>query len=159
MSKKKYLFYLFIYDLFHSLVVPQAILRLELDPARVSTIVDIPEELKAKNVMIEAASPLGPRSSAARLSTALVIQLAETVGHVTVRARDTRAPLPRTYVKVYVQPRGSQGVSFHKDGYTDLRGRFDYVSLSEPCEADKFAILVTSATHGSAIVEARAPRS
>lgn len=34
-------------------------------------------------------------------------------------------PLPKTYVKVYQRKRGGE-VSFFKDGYTDLRGRFDY---------------------------------
>ena len=32
------------------------------------------------------------------------------------------------YIRV---PRG-QSVKFHKDGYTDLRGRFDYASVNTP---------------------------
>ena len=39
-------------------------------------------------------------------------------------------PLPKAYVKVFA--RCSDGtVRFHKDGYTDLRGRFDYASVSD----------------------------
>ena len=51
----------------------------------------------------------------------------------------------KVYVKVYARrPDGS--VKFYKDGYTDLRGRFDYVSLStnELEHVERFSLLVLS---------------
>jgi len=49
--------------------------------------------------------------------------------------------------------------SFYKDGYTDLRGRFDYATLnsSDISNIKKFAIFVTSDELGSLIKEAKAP--
>ena len=50
-------------------------------------------------------------------------------------------------------------VNFYKDGYTDLRGRFDYASLntSDLKSFDKFAIFVMSDEYGSLIREAIPP--
>ena len=59
----------------------------------------------------------------------LVVQGLERYGQVRVVDGGTRAALPKAYVKVYAELEDGQ-VRFHKDGYTDLRGRFDYVSLS-----------------------------
>jgi len=61
-------------------------------------------------------------------------------------------------VKVYA--RSDDGnVAFHKDGFTDLRGRFDYASLStdDALRATRFAILVISPEDGAVIREADAP--
>ncbi len=44
-------------------------------------------------------------------------------------------------------------VRFYKDGYTDLRGRFDYVSsnTTELDDAEKFAILILEEEYGAVI--------
>jgi len=49
---------------------------------------------------------------------------------------------------------------FTKDGYTDLRGRFDYSSLStsDPDQVERFALLVLSDAHGAGVQEAAAPK-
>ena len=51
-------------------------------------------------------------------------------------------------------------VQFYKDGYTDLRGRFDYGSLStnELEQVSKFSILVMSDAHGAIVSEATPPQ-
>ncbi len=51
-------------------------------------------------------------------------------------------------------------VRFYKDGYTDLRGRFDYSSLSTNMldGVKKFAILVLSEEHGAVVREAQPPK-
>ena len=51
-------------------------------------------------------------------------------------------------------------VRFYKDGYTDLRGRFDYGSLSTGGidQVRKFSILVMSDTHGALVREADPPQ-
>ena len=75
----------------------------------------------------------------------------------------TRGPrgarLARAYVKVYARNDGG-GVGFYKDGYTDLRGAFDYASLStdELDRVERFAILVMSDEHGALIREAAPPQ-
>ena len=67
-------------------------------------------------------------------------------------------PLPETYVKVYAKL-GNGQARFYKDGYTDLRGRFDYASLNtgDLDNARDFSILVLHDRHGAAIREAKPP--
>jgi hypothetical protein len=69
------------------------------------------------------------------------------------------------YVKVYMKT-GIVGVPlFVKDGFTDLRGCFDYASVSKSkpsyssssSSVSKFGILVLSKTHGSDVKEVNAP--
>ncbi len=69
-----------------------------------------------------------------------------------------RPPLPATYVKVYARHTGGL-VRFYKDGYTDLRGRFDYVTLStdDLDRVERFAILVASDDAGATVLEADPP--
>lgn len=70
----------------------------------------------------------------------------------------TSKALPKVYVKVYV--RLSDGtVKFHKDGYTDLRGKFDYASVSTPDTSPiaRFSILVLSDEFGALIKETNPP--
>ena len=48
-------------------------------------------------------------------------------------------------MKAYIKEKNGTE-SFYKDGYTDLRGRFDYASLSSAQlgNAEKFSIFITS---------------
>jgi hypothetical protein len=73
------------------------------------------------------------------------------------RTSDQRA-LSATYVKVYARKQGGD-VAFYKDGYTDLRGWFDYATLStnDLDHVERFAILVCSDQSGAAILEATPP--
>jgi hypothetical protein len=50
-------------------------------------------------------------------------------------------------------------ISFYKDGYTDVRGRFDYVSLSTDKlnSVERFSILILSETNGALVREAKKP--
>lgn len=65
-------------------------------------------------------------------------------------------PLPASYVKVYARRQGS--VSFFKDGYTDLSGRFEYGKLSgtSVTDVERFSILVENKEFGSLVKEAPA---
>ena len=88
----------------------------------------------------------------------MVVQTSENYGQLEVRAKGAGTPLAQVYVKVYA--RAADGsVRFHKDGYTDLRGRFDYASVSttDPVAADRFALLVLSDTDGAVLSEVAAP--
>ena len=67
--------------------------------------------------------------------------------------------MAKAYVKVYA--RGTDGrVKFYKDGYTDLRGRFDYTSLNtnEIDRVSRLAILILSPVHGAVVREAAPPK-
>lgn len=57
--------------------------------------------------------------------------------------------LSKIYVKTFCQEKDGK-ILFYKDGYTDLRGRFDYASLSSSDleKVSKFAILIMSDTLG-----------
>lgn len=66
--------------------------------------------------------------------------------------------LSKVYVKTFA--RDKSGVeSFFRDGYTDLRGRFDYAlsSSSDINNIVKFSILISSENFGSLIKEAGTP--
>ena len=103
------------------------------------------------------------RRATAYYSNNMFVRLIETYGQVKVAARDTGRPLARAYIKVYWQRKGASGnagAKFYKDGYTDLRGRFDYASIStdELSQVGRFAILVSSRTHGAVVREATPPK-
>lgn len=72
-------------------------------------------------------------------------------------------PLPRVYVKVYWRDSDAPDAraSFLKDGYTDLRGVFDYAAIStdELGRARRLAVLVASPTHGSLVRLVAPPRT
>ena len=77
----------------------------------------------------------------------------------TLRVRDAKGrPLPAAYVKVYARPAGGGNPVFHKDGYTDPRGVFDYANVSSSGSAvETFALLVLHDTEGARTLEASAP--
>jgi hypothetical protein len=68
-------------------------------------------------------------------------------------------PLSKVYVKVYARMRGGS-VRFYKDGYTDLRGRFDYTSLNtnDLDHVERFSLLILSDEHGAVVREANPPK-
>ena len=77
---------------------------------------------------------------------------------LTVRHAQDGRPLPTTYVKVYALTKS--GPKFYKDGYTDLRGKFDYasVSTSDIGDTQKFSVLVMSDDNGATVLEAPVPQ-
>ena len=96
--------------------------------------------------------------AAPRAGLRLTASVANQVGQLRVARASDRSALVATYVKVYARKRGGM-VGFYKDGYTDLRGWFDYASLSttELDAVERFAILVCSDHAGAAILEAGPP--
>lgn len=55
---------------------------------------------------------------------------------------------------------GMYSTVFWKDGYTDMRGRFDYASLStrSVSSVEKFSVLVMSDDGGAVVREASPPK-
>ena len=80
-------------------------------------------------------------------------------GQLRVTSSNPGKPLSTVYVKVYARMKDGS-MRFYKDGYTDLRGRFDYSSLNtnELDFVDKFSLLVLSKEYGAVVREAAAPK-
>jgi hypothetical protein len=76
-----------------------------------------------------------------------------------VRHARTGAARAAAYVKCYARYRGGGVVHFFKDGYTDLCGHFDYVTLStdDLDRVERFALLVVDDDAGATVVEAAPP--
>lgn len=121
-------------------------------------VVDLPAEFKTKNVMVEALAA-GVRKTQAYYANTLKIQMIESYGQVVVTHAETGGPVPGAYVKVYAKM-ADGSIKFFKDGYTDLRGRFDYVSLNtnELDNTVRLAVLVLSDAFGAVVREAPPPK-
>lgn len=127
-------------------------------PAGKSELVfDLPEELQNSNVLIEVRAG-GVVRRQAYYANSLAVRWTETYGQLRVANRKTGKPLPTVYVKVFARMSNGQ-VRFYKDGYTDIRGRFDYASLSakDSRKANRYSILVMSEGHGAMIREVAPP--
>lgn len=118
--------------------------------------VPVPPEFRDRDVLLEARGG-GLVRRQARYASALAVELIENRGQLRVAATDGGHPLPAVYVKVFARSGGQ--VRFHKDGYTDLRGRFDYASVSgEPlANGTRFSILVLGEGLGTVIRQVDAP--
>lgn len=138
-------------------IKPNASVMRELPKGQTKTSFELPREFSTKNVLVEITA--GAKTLALPYyANAMSIQMIETYGQVKVVDAETLKPLSRVYVKVYA--RTGQGVKFHKDGYTDARGRFDYATVSTPEKApmEKFSILILSEEKGAVIREANPPQ-
>jgi hypothetical protein len=118
----------------------------------------LPKEFQARNVMVEALAA-GIRKTQAYYANTLKVQLIEAYGQLAVTHADSRKPVSGAYVKVYMKAKGGE-VKFFKDGYTDLRGRFDYASLNtnELDNAQRLAVLLLSPEFGAVVREAAPPK-
>ncbi|MBL9180012.1 MAG: hypothetical protein JNM65_18260 [Verrucomicrobiaceae bacterium] len=143
--------------------------------------VPLPGEFAKANVLVEVIGA-GKRQTQAYHANTLKLALTENYGRLETRDAATDKPLPKAYVKVYAKLNNGT-VRFFKDGYTDLRGRFDYASLNAPENAaapsgtdmpangldypmlkpaelnnvSKLAVLVLSDTHGATVKEVDPP--
>ena len=117
-----------------------------------------PAAMRGKNVVVEAVGA-GMRKAQVHYANDLALQLAHQYGQLRVQRASDHGALAATYVKVYARTHGGE-VTFYKDGYTDLRGWFDYASLSttQLDTVARFAILVCSDPAGAAILEAAPPQ-
>jgi hypothetical protein len=141
-----------------SFIRPVLSRTVELAPGQDSTTVDLPDEFKTRNVMVEALAA-GVRKTQAYYANTLKVQMIESYGQLVVTHADTGKAVPTAYAKVYAKMNDG-AVKFLKDGYTDLRGRFDYASLNtnELDDATRLAVLVLSDNFGAVVREAPPPK-
>lgn len=147
--------------------------------------IPLPGEFAKANVLVEMLGS-GQRKAQAYHANTLKLTLAENYGRLEVRDEAASKPVSKAYVKVYARLKNG-ATRFYKDGYTDLRGKFDYASLnssdgagrpipprpmpadsaglshamlapSELGEVEKLSILIMSETQGAAVREVTPPR-
>ena len=117
----------------------------------------IPEELKNKNFYIEVLS--GKKKEKEIYNSSLLkYSIIESIGEIKVMTPELK-PLPQVYVKCFCETNNGS-IKFYKDGFTDLRGKFDYVSLNTDLvnEVKKFSILMVSKDYGSIIAICEPPK-
>jgi hypothetical protein len=138
-------------------VKPSSEQTVTFDAAKSQIEVPLPDGYAKAHVVIEAESA-GISRTGIRYASTLVAQLIESYGQVQVANKADNAALSKAYVKVFAQLKSGE-TQFYKDGYTDLRGRFDYASSSTLNVADvsQFAILVLDEAHGAKVLTAGPP--
>jgi hypothetical protein len=141
-----------------SIIRPNQTVTVTLMEDRQEQEIQLPEVLRDSNVMIEV-SAAGITRRQAYYPHSLGVHMMENYGQLRITHEETGKPLPKVYVKVYARMKDGR-VQFFKDGYTDLRGRFDYTSLNtnEIEYVDKFSMLIMSDEHGALIREAAPPK-
>jgi hypothetical protein len=147
--------------------------------------IPLPAEFQRANVLVEVLGA-GQRKAQAYHANTLKLNLTENYGRVEVRDEVANKTIAKAYVKVYARLKNGE-IRFFKDGYTDLRGRFDYASLnssennspratearrtapasegidhqmlrpSELADVQKLALLILSEANGALVKEVNPP--
>jgi hypothetical protein len=133
------------------------IIKLEKKQNEDKYILNIPDELKNKNFYIEISAGK-IKEKEIYYSSLLKYSLIESIGEIKVMSPELK-PIPKVYVKCFCETNSGQ-IKFYKDGFTDLRGKFDYISLNTDLinEVKKFSILMVSKEYGSIIVTCNPPK-
>jgi len=136
---------------------PNQTQEVKLPEGQTKQAVPLPADLANRNVLVEITAA-GKTRALPYYANALDVKLQENYGQLRVADAGSGKGLPKVYVKVYARLADGQ-VKFHKDGYTDHRGKFDYASVSTPERSPirRFAVLVLSEDKGAVIREAAPP--
>lgn len=125
-----------------------------------SELVDIPEALVTSNLIVQISS--GALSeNLTYFPTSMKVFIVKNFGQIKVNSEESNKPLSNVYIKCFAKKHNGV-VSFYKDGYTDLRGTFEYTSVhnsSDFQDVTEFSILVFSDKHGALIKQTKPPTS
>ena len=137
-------------------VKPMEVQEVELDKKLKSETFGILEKYLKLNLVIEITGE-GKQSFLTYFSTSLKVTINENFGELKVTDHDDK-PLAKVYVKAFSKENNGT-IKFFKDGYTDIRGKFEYAQINSKKlnSVEKFAILVMSDSHGSITREAKVP--
>ena len=93
-------------------------------------------------------------------SSKLKIRMNEKYGELRVFNRETEKSMAKVYVKVFCKDNSGKE-KFYRDGFTDIRGKFEYANASGKSVSDvkKFGILIADKVCGSCIKEADPPKN
>lgn len=111
-----------------SIIKPTQTAQVSLPAGKDSIELPLPPAFAKANVLIEVIGG-GQRRAQPYHANTLKATIAENYGRLEVRDSVAGKAVPKAYVKVYARLRNGQ-LRFFKDGYTDLRGKFDYASLN-----------------------------
>jgi len=124
------------------------------------TVIQLPDLLRKQNTIVEMLSGTGDLSvRKVHFDNEIDVQVSQDIGEIRVLESKSRQPKPGAYCKVYGQNIRDHKHMFFKDGYTDVRGRFDYRTLStdQIRSTQKLAILISTEKMGSIIKEIKVP--
>ncbi|MFC1759622.1 hypothetical protein ACFL2H_12790, partial [Planctomycetota bacterium] len=141
-----------------SFIEPNVSVAMSLPTDESTVEITLPDELRNKNVLVEVRGG-GQSQAKPFFSNSMDVFVQRHYGHVQIAGGKDKHPLPKVYVKVYAEMQDGS-VQFYKDGYTDLRGRFDYASLStnQLDHVKRFSMLIMSDENGAEIREAKPPK-
>ncbi len=124
----------------------------------VSVDIDIPDNLKNRNLVIEVIGG-GLIRNLVLYANSLVVNVSPNMGRLQVLTKRGLQPLEGAYVKVYARDQAGLA-KFYKDGYTDLRGQFDYTSLSTNAleSTQRLSLLILHPEHGTIVRETEPPK-
>jgi len=135
-------------------VMPTDQLMVDLDKNEKSKTIELPATLHDKCSVVEVIGG-GFTVSKPNYDNDLRIEISAKLRQIRVFDKTTNKSISKAYVKVYGQTPDSPDGRFIKDGYTDLRGRFDYATVSsdEMQFVKSLAILVLSPSTGADVLE------
>jgi len=112
------------------------------------TKIELPDGLKGKNVVIEINSD-DIQKFKTFYSSELKVKFNENFGELKVFHRESMKSLSKVYVKVFCKNTNGSEL-FFRDGFTDIRGKFEYANASGKSAKDikKFSILVSHDEYG-----------
>ena len=143
------------------LQLQETLLPADASEAQLRTVVtrEIPlaQELKNANLVIEV-NARDIQKFITYYQHSMKVAVLESFGELKV-SDEADKPLPKVYVKVYGLDKYTDKEFFYRDGYTDIRGKFDYAQTSgdKLSRVKRFGILVSSDRHGSKILEVSPP--
>jgi hypothetical protein len=138
-------------------IQPNRMETLRLESKRGKRMIELPKDFANRNVLVEVTAGALSQSQVI-VANSMDVTLADSFGRLQITTKNGQ-PVEKAYVKVYARHHGGQ-VRFFKDGYTDLRGQFDYASLStnDLDTTERFSILVLHPELGAVIREAAPPK-
>ena len=120
-------------------------------------LVEVPANLASSNLIIQVSSG-ALTENITYFPSKMKVFLVKNYGQVKVTSEENSKPLTNIYIKCFAK-KNNGSVTFYKDGYTDLRGTFEYTSVhsSDIGDVQEFSILVYSDTHGAMIKQVKPP--
>jgi hypothetical protein len=130
-------------------IAPNLTVEVPFEKDSTSTTYALPQEFRNGNILVAAESGSVKQL---KILDSQAIEVRTNPIERTIQVIDlaTGKPLPKTYIKVCAESTDSS-IDFHKDGYTDLRGKFDYLShtAKDPSGIRRLAILISHPEKGS----------
>ena len=130
-------------------IQPNATLEVPLEQNQRETSIQLPAEMRNGNVLVSAEAA---NTKLLKILDSSSLKIRHLPQQRTIQILDSNnsKPLVKTYIKVFAQMNSGE-ILFHKDGYTDLRGKFDYISHTgiDTAEISRFAILVSDPEKGA----------